>query len=125
MLEMIINNVIEIVVSVVVAVITGIGVPMLFQWLQTKMHNESLKVVSADIEALIIRNIEYVEQTMVNQYKQEGKWNPVTQKEVITEAVNGALKDVTNKTVKFLEKNKIDVKDYLFRCIEAKINEIH
>ena len=125
MKEQLISEVLELVLGLIAAVVTGVLLPKLAQLVTSKVQNETLNNVVFDLSNSAAVVVNYLEQTMVSQLKKDGKWNSETQKEVLDKAVNLVLERLADKTISTLHKNSTDVKNLIVSYIEAYINGTH
>ena len=125
MKEQLISEVLEFVLGIIAAVVTGVLLPKLSQLVTSKVQNENLNSVVFDLSNSAAVVVNYLEQTMVSQLKKDGKWNSETQKAVLDNAVDLVLERLANKTISTLHKNSTDVKNLIVSYIEAYINGTH
>lgn len=125
MKEQLISEVLELVLGLIAAVVTGVLLPKLAQLVTSKVQNETLNNVVFDLSNSAAVVVNYLEQTMVSQLKKDGKWNSKTQKEVLDKAVELVLERLANKTISTLDKNSINVTNLIVSYIEAYINGTH
>ncbi len=125
MKEQLISEVLELVLGLIAAVVTGVLLPKLAQLVTSKVQNETLNNVVFDLSNSAAVVVNYLEQTMVSQLKKDGKWNSETQKEVLDKAVGLVLERLADKTISTLDKNSTNVTNLIVSYIEAYINGTH
>lgn len=125
MKEQLISEVLELVLGLIAAVVTGVLLPKLAQLVTSKVQNETLNNVVFDLSNSAAVVVNYLEQTMVSQLKKDGKWNSETQKEVLDKAVELVLERLADKTISTLDKNSTNVTNLIVSYIEAYINGTH
>lgn len=125
MKEQLISEVLELVLGLIAAVVTGVLLPKLAQLVTSKVQNETLNNVVFDLSNSAAVVVNYLEQTMVSQLKKDGKWNSETQKEVLDKAVELVLERLADKTISTLDKNSTNVKNLIVSYVEAYINGTH
>lgn len=125
MKEQLISEVLELVLGLIAAVVTGVLLPKLAQLVTSKVQNETLNNVVFDLSNSAAVVVNYLEQTMVSQLKKDGKWNSETQKEVLDKAVDLVLERLADKTISTLDKNSTNVTNLIVSYIEAYINGTH
>lgn len=119
--DVIISNLVEIVAVAITAIITGVVLPLISSWIKTKVNNQKWANAIDDITVQVSNSVDYLEQTLVNQLKKDGKWNTDTQKEVLNEAITTVMNNLSADTLKYLQENVSDITAYITQCIEAKI----
>lgn len=125
MKEQLISEVLELVLGLIAAIVTGVLLPKLAQLVTSKVQNETLNNVVFDLSNSAAVVVNYLEQTMVSQLKKDGKWNSETQKEVLDKAVELVLERLADKTISTLDKNSTNVTNLIVSYIEAYINGTH
>lgn len=118
---MIIDTVIHILLALISVVFSYVLLPKLSQWLSSKTENERLKAVIQDVAATVQTTVNELEQTMVSQYKTEGKWNLETQKQVLQAAITSVINDLLVSTKETLEQNGTNIEELVRRYIESYI----
>lgn len=121
MYDVIISNLIKIAAVTITAIITGVILPLISSWIKSKVNNQKWANAIDDVTAQVSNSVDYLEQTLVNQLKKDGKWNTDTQKEVLNEAVTTVMNNLSADTLKYLQENVSDITAYITQCIESKI----
>lgn len=116
------TNLIELFLVVLGTVVTGVLLPALTTWLKSKISNEQLKAVIADLSHTVSTSVKWVEQTMVWQLKQDGKWDLDSQQQVLATCAAEVVKNLTNDTKRLLSKENIDLEAIVIRYIESQIS---
>lgn len=115
--ETILNHLIELVFTIISAFI----VPAIFAWIRSKVHNEKLASMLADVENAVIKSVDYVEQTYVTEMKNADSWGTDAQKIAMGTAVDNAMQMLLESTKRMILDNGLDIKEYLISNIEAYI----
>lgn len=121
MYDVIISNLIKIAAVAITAIITGVVLPLISSWLKSKVNNQKWANAIDDVTVQVSNSVDYLEQTLVKQLKEDGKWNTDTQKEVLNEAVTAVMNNLSADTLKYLQENVSDMTAYITQCIESKI----
>jgi uncharacterized membrane protein len=106
-------------------ILTVVLIPKLTQYINSKIHNEKLNSVILDLSNSAAVVVSYLEQTMVTQLKEDGKWNSESQKAVLGKAVDLVIQRLAKKTITTLKNDSIDVIPLVTSYIEAQINSMH
>lgn len=117
MKEILYDNLIKLVFSIA----TSIIVPMIFSWIKSKCQNERIHSLLTDAESAVSASVDYIEQTFVRSMKESGKWNSDAMKVAISEATENAVNMLLASSKDMLEKNGVDVREYIVTKIEAYI----
>ena len=104
-------------------VLTGVLIPVLVNWLNSKTNNEKLQYVITELSQTVQTSINYVNQTFVEQLKADGKFDAEKQKEALEKAVTYCLDTLSDKAKKILGKDGIDLQSVIVKYIEAQISE--
>ena len=121
MSDVIQSQLIELVISILSTAITVVILPLVAKFLTAKINNEKINEAITDITNVVSRSVEFVEVRMVQQLKADGKWNSETQKEVLETAVETAMNDLSEVTIKNLKLTAPEIKDLLEKEIEKYI----
>ena len=104
-------------------ILTGVLIPVLVSWLNSKTNNEKLQYVITELSQTVQTSINYVNQTFVEQLKADGKFDAEKQKEALEKAVTYCLDTLSDKAKKILGKDGIDLQSVIVKYIEAQIAE--
>lgn len=121
--EFILKCIITGAITIITSIITKVLLPELTLWIQSKVQNERLKAYIQDISTTVSTTVDFLEQTMVSQYKADGSWNKDTQEAVLQTAVQQVMDSITIQTKHMIEDQGIDVKSLITRHIESYIIE--
>lgn len=121
MSDVIQSQLIELVFSILSTAITVVILPLVAKILISKINNEKINEAITDITNVVSRSVEFIEVRMVQQLKADGKWNSETQKEVLNAAVETAMNDLSEVTIKNLKLTAPEIKDLLEKEIEKYI----
>lgn len=123
-LQVIVNNLIEIGLSIICAVSARVIIPAVADYICNKTESQELKFVMDELERTSIKVVGEIEQTMVKQYKDEGNWNINSQKKALDAAAQNMLKRLSVKTTEIIQDHGVDIDDLVVSYIEARINEM-
>lgn len=121
MSETIVTSVIGLLFTILAAIITSVLIPALSNWLKSKTENQRLKSVIDDLTQTVATSVDYLEQTVVNQLKIDGKWDAESQADVLSAAVSEVIFNLTSSTTEYAEKEHINLDDLVTRYIESYI----
>lgn len=113
--------ILEHLISLVFSVISIILLPLISNWIKSKIQNENLKAMISDVEQNVRTCVDYVEQVMVSKLKDTSEWDRDTQKQALQEAVSRVCDSILDSTKRTLEANQIDITDYITTHVEAYI----
>lgn len=115
-------NIISVVVSVIVLpLITLIGTKLI-QFINKKINNAELSKQLETATNIVTNAVRSVFQTYVESLKKEGKFDEPSQKAALTKAILIAKAQLTEETKSYIEKNYVDLDNWLKIQIEATIN---
>lgn len=117
MKEILFDNLIKLVFSIATTII----VPMIFAWLKSKCQNERIQSLLTDAENAVSASVDYIEQTFVRSMKDSGKWDADAMKVAMSEATENAVNMLLSSSKDLLERNGVDVREYIVTKIEAYI----
>ena len=121
--EFILKCIITSAITIIASIITKVLLPELTLWIQSKVQNERLKAYIQDISTTVSTTVDFLEQTMVSQYKADGTWNKDTQEAVLQTAVQQVMDSITIQTKHMIEDQEIDLQSLITRHIESYIIE--
>ena len=101
--------------------ITSVLVPFLASWLKSKTNNENLQYVITELSQTVATSVDYVNQTFVDQLKADGEFNKDNQEKALKLALNMCLNSLSDKAVKILGKEGIDLESIITKYIESAI----
>lgn len=123
MKEQIITKVIELVFTILSAVVVSVLLPAVKAWLQSKTENERLKAIIADVTSAVATCVDHAEQTIVSVLKEKGEWNDETQAEVLETVTSNVIDTLLETTKYHIENNGIDLENMIAQHIEAYIQQ--
>lgn len=124
-LQIILNNLVEIAVSVTFAVAVKVVIPAAAEYIKEKTESETIKFAMTELESTAVKVVDDIEQTIVKQYKADGEWNIETQKCALNKAVSDMIHRLSLKTTEVVEKHGVDIDKLVVSYIQARIEEIH
>lgn len=108
-------------VTILSAVITTVLLPELASWLKSKTQNMKFQSAVNDLNVTAASCVNYVEQTLVADFKKSGTWNKQTQNEALQTALAQMLQGLTLQTTKYLRNNDTDITELATRYIQSYI----
>lgn len=121
----IMSAIISLVVTVIGAAITTILIPAAASWLKSKTQNQQFQSVIDDITVTVQSSVDMIEQTVVNQLKEDGNWNSTSQSQVLESAVTEVINGLSKSTYELLKSENADIEGLVTRHIEAYIQSKH
>ena len=121
-IQIISNNMIELAFLIISGIITGVILPKISGYIQTKTSNEEIKSVMDELERTACSAVDFIEQTVVRQLKADGGWNTESQKEAFKQAVQSMLEGLSSRTTCLVESYGVDISKLATRYIEAAIS---
>lgn len=107
--------------GIVGTVITSILIPFITSWLKAKSNNEKVKYVIDELSNTTQISVDYIQQTMVNQLKADGKFDEESQKTALKLATNICLENLSANVKKILSKDGIDLESIVKKYIESAV----
>lgn len=117
----ILSAVLSLAVTFVGATLTTIIIPAIANWLKYKTQHQKLQSVIDDVTVTVTSSVDMLEQTVVNQLKADGKWDPKSQAEVLQSAITEVLNGLSRTTYQILKSESTDIEALIKRYIEAYI----
>jgi len=105
----------EIIIAIIGLVITAIIVP----WLKSKTTNEKMHKVITEVGDAVATSADYVAKIFVDDIKAGGKLTDEDKFNAIMKAVDVAKNNISDESIKYIEKSGIDLGMYLESKIEA------
>lgn len=121
MSEIILKYLIAGAITIISSIITSVLLPAISAWIQSKIQNERMQSYVQDITMTVATTVNCLEQTMVAQYKADGKWDTAAQEKVLETAVKQVMDSVTMQTKQLIEDQRIDMQALVTRYIESYI----
>lgn len=109
--------------TLVVTLFSGVVVPLLVKYLNAKTNNENVQSIVTELGDTVSSTVGFINQTLVNQLKADGKWDSEAQSRVLSAAVQEAVAGLSAKTMSLLGKDGLDVEHIIMRRIEAEIEK--
>jgi hypothetical protein len=121
MVDQIVVAVVTTALTIITAVCTTIIIPRVGAWLDSKTHTQLLLTAVDELTKAAEITVNQLNQTVVNQLKADGKFDPIAQKQVLDTAVKQIESNLTKGTVDFLTKNGADITAMIISYIESHI----
>ena len=116
-----IGKIIEVIAGLLMVVI----IPNLSKLISAKVKNEKIQGVAEDIANSASTVVAYLEQTMVQQLKADGKWDLDAQKSVLRTAVSLTVDRLASTTINTIQNEGKVVTDLVTSYIEAEVLKLH
>lgn len=111
-----------IIVSIVGAVISGVGA-LIMAWIKTKINNEKTSQLLEDAYRIVHEGVTYVYQTYVEGLKGTSLWNEEAMKNASKQAADYIQKNLSIQVVDFLQKNGKTLEDWIAEQIEIAVQQ--
>ena len=119
----ILNYLIGIAFTIISAVVTKIIIPEIANWLSAKTDNQRMQTAINDMLTTVETTVNFLEQTVVSEYKYNGNWNTETQKQVLETAIDEICISLTDLTKNTIDENGADIRNTIRRYVESYINK--
>lgn len=124
-IQIIMNNMIELGIIIISGIVTKVIVPEISRRIKASTESELLKSAMDEMQKTAESVVGYLEQTTVKQLKADGKWNTESQQDVICDAIEMMISDLSIRTTDFVEENGADIRDIVERYLESAIAKSH
>jgi accessory colonization factor AcfC len=111
-----------VILSIVGAVISGIGA-FVMAWIRSKIKNEKAAKIIDDAYRIVHEGVSYVYQTYVDNLKGTDLWDDIAKETAKQKAVEYINKNLSIETVKFLEQNGTVLKEWIAEQIEIAVQQ--
>lgn len=118
--EIIINVISVLVTSIVLPLITFLGIK-LTSWLNTKIKDEKSRALLTGITEIVTRNVASTFQTFVESLKKENKFDEKSQSNALRYTKEQILKELSDEAIEYISDNFKDVNSCLTTQIESTI----
>lgn len=116
-------NIIETVLTAIIVPLFAWGVKSLVDWLNTKIHNETIEKYITFAGDVVTQAVKETTQTYVDSLKKNGAFDEIAQHEAFRRAKETALKMLTKDAIKAIEMVYGDVNVWLHSKIESAVND--
>lgn len=123
MSQELLNGLIGALVTFISGLLTTVILPTFVKWMSARTHNQAVLTVMNELAGLAQTSVEHIEQTIVWELKESGKWDADSQRQALALAVNECLTNISTKTTKLLSKDGIDLEGLIIRYVEAYIGK--
>ena len=110
------------VIEVVVGLVVSVGIPYLFSFLRSKAQNEKAQEYIALAQRYLADAVAMVNQTFVDQLKQDGKFDAEAQKEAFQMASDAWLDMMSEEMKQIIIDEVGDFETYVKTEIEARVS---
>jgi hypothetical protein len=118
--EIIMNVISVLVTSIVLPLITFLGIK-LTSWLNTKIKSEKERALLTGITEVVTRNVASRFQTFVESLKKLNKFDDKAQSNALRYAKEQILKELSDEAIEYISDNFKDVNSWLTTQIESTI----
>lgn len=118
--EIIINVISVLVTSIVLPLITFLGIK-LTSWLNTKIKDEKSRALLTGITEVVTRNVASTFQTFVESLKKENKFDEKSQSNALRYTKEQIIKELSDEAIEYISDNFKDVNSWLTTQIESTI----
>ncbi len=121
--EIVINIISVIVTSIVIPLITFLGVK-LTQWLNTKIKGEKERNLLTKITEIITNNVASTFQTFVESLKKENKFDLNAQAQALRKTKESIFNELSDEAIQYIDNNFGDFNEWITTQIEATIYKL-
>jgi hypothetical protein len=118
--EIVINIISVVVTSIVIPLITFLGIK-LTQWLNTKIKGEKEKNLLTKITEIITNNVASTFQTFVESLKKENKFDLNAQAQALRKTKESIFNELSDEAIQYIDNNFGDFNEWITTQIEATI----
>ena len=118
--EIVINIISVVVTSIVIPLITFLGIK-LTQWLNTKIKGEKEKNLLTKITEIITNNVASTFQTFVESLKKENKFDLNAQAKALRKTKESIFNELSDEAIQYIDNNFGDFNEWITTQIEATI----
>lgn len=118
--EIVINIISVVVTSIVIPLITFLGVK-LTQWLNTKIKGEKERNLLTKITEIITNNVASTFQTFVESLKKENKFDLNAQAQALRKTKESIFNELSDEAIQYIDNNFGDFNEWITTQIEATI----
>lgn len=116
-------NIIETVLTAIIVPLFAWGVKSLIDWLNTKIHNETIEKYITFAGDIVTQAVKETAQTYVDSLKKTGAFDEIAQREAFNRAKETALKMLTKDAIEAIEMVYGDINTWLRSKIESAVND--
>ncbi|SRR5690554_2385299 len=121
--EIVINIISVVVTSIVIPLITFLGIK-LTQWLNTKIKGEKEKNLLTKITEIITNNVASTFQTFVESLKKENKFDLNAQAQALRKTKESIFNELSDEAIQYIDNNFGDFNEWITTQIEATIYKL-
>jgi hypothetical protein len=109
--------------TIITAVVTGVLIPRIVKYINAKIDCERMQTMITDLGSTVSTSVAFINQTVVDKVKSEGRWNSESQKLVLNAAVNEVMNNLSAMTKDIILEDKLDLKQIVTRRVEAELDK--
>ncbi|MDD4110057.1 MAG: hypothetical protein PHS54_00725 [Clostridia bacterium] len=121
--EIVINIISVVVTSIVIPLITFLGIK-LTQWLNTKIKGEKERNLLTKITEIITNNVASTFQTFVESLKKENKFDLNAQAQALRKTKESIFNELSDEAIQYIDNNFGDFNEWITTQIEATIYKL-
>lgn len=121
--EIVINIISVVVTSIVIPLITFLGVK-LTQWFNTKIKGEKERNLLTKITEIITNNVASTFQTFVESLKKENKFDLNAQAQALRKTKESIFNELSDEAIQYIDNNFGDFNEWITTQIEATIYKL-
>lgn len=121
--EIVINIISVVVTSIIIPLITFLGVK-LTQWLNTKIKGEKERNLLTKITEIITNNVASTFQTFVESLKKENKFDLNVQAQALRKTKESIFNELSDEAIQYIDNNFGDFNEWITTQIEATIYKL-
>lgn len=121
--EIVINIISVVVTSIVIPLITFLGIK-LTQWLNTKIKGEKERNLLTKITEIITNNVASTFQTFVESLKKENKFDLNAQAQALRKTKESIFNELSDEEIQYIDNNFGDFNEWITTQIEATIYKL-
>ncbi len=121
--EIVINIISVVVTSIVIPLITFLGIK-LTQWLNTKIKGEKERNLLTKITEIITNNVASTFQTFVESLKKENKFDLNAQAQALRKTKESIFNELSDEAIQYIDNNFGDSNEWITTQIEATIYKL-
>ncbi len=121
--EIVINIISVVVTSIVIPLITYLGIK-LTQWFNTKIKGEKERNLLTKITEIITNNVASTFQTFVESLKKENKFDLNAQAQALRKTKESIFNELSDEAIQYIDNNFGDFNEWITTQIEATIYKL-
>lgn len=116
-----VNNLIPVAFTLLSSIVTGVLLPLITQWITSKITNVKFQTYITDIEKTVATTVDDLTQRVVAQAKEDGKWDAQKQSQVLDAATHTVYENLLTTSLDYMNEHGLELTETIHRHIEAYI----